>query len=112
MESLRVTLDPNHLASLIQGPQTALVELVWNALDADAKHVSIEFDEQELGGLAAIRVVDDGSGITYDEARSGFGSLGSSWTQMGERSAGGRLRVGVTGRGNKGTERWPGPLVA
>jgi hypothetical protein len=73
-----------------------VIELVWNALDADAERVSIELDEQEMGGIARIVVVDDGHGMTVQDARAGFTTLGGSWkgkvtsTRLKQRALHGR----------------------
>src|SRR3546814_10377708 len=46
----------------------ALAELVWNALDADAKRIEVILDRNDLGGLSGIRVIDNGSGISAESA--------------------------------------------
>lgn len=81
-------------------PLRALAELVWNALDADAKKIEVIFDRNELGGLAGIRVVDDGNGISPDSAEHDFGNLGDSWKRSAHRtSLLGRAIHGKEGRG-------------
>lgn len=57
----------------------ALAEFVWNALDADATKVSVEFTRNVLGGLVGIVVRDSGSGISKRRADHDFESLGESW---------------------------------
>jgi hypothetical protein len=59
----------------------AVVELIWNALDADATVVSVELVLQELGGVDQVIVRDDGHGMTLDDAATSFGRLGGSWKQ-------------------------------
>lgn len=46
---------------------SALAELVWNALDADAKTVAVSWTENEMLGVDSITVVDDGHGMAFDE---------------------------------------------
>jgi len=67
-------------------PVQALAELIWNALDADAKHVRVEFDHDPSGLLQAIRVKDDGYGIAYDDAPTVFRKLGGSWKRERKRT--------------------------
>lgn len=58
-----------------------VVELIWNALDADATQVDVRFARNDLEGLEEVRVIDNGHGMSYDDAVEGFGSLGGSWKQ-------------------------------
>jgi hypothetical protein len=44
-------------------PLRAVSEIVWNALDADANNVSVDFRLNPLGALDEIVIIDDGSGI-------------------------------------------------
>lgn len=79
---LNVELDPQHLEKLTAAaPLTGVMELIWNALDADAEDVKVALIENELGlgGFQEVRVTDDGHGMTFDEARDAFGKLGGSW---------------------------------
>lgn len=70
-----VRLDKQHLERLSSGtPLTGVVELIWNALDADATEVEVRFARNELDGLEEIRVTDNGHGMTYEEAVQGFGA--------------------------------------
>jgi hypothetical protein len=73
---------------------------VWNAFDEDAKAVRIEAERSELGGLEAIRIVDDGHGMTRERAELAFSRVGDSWKiPPGTRSLGGRPVHGKHGRG-------------
>ncbi|MGN0846280.1 MAG: ATP-binding protein [Kiritimatiellia bacterium] len=70
----------DHVASLASAaPLSAIEELVWNALDADAREVRVDLVQNPLGGVEAIRVSDDGSGIDLLKIEETFGSLGGSW---------------------------------
>jgi hypothetical protein len=84
----------------VRKPIVAVAELIWNAVDADADRVDITLDDDQLGGLRAIEVADNGHGIPYAEAEELFSRLGGSWKQGGHRSRErGRLLHGKEGRG-------------
>ncbi len=92
----------DHVASLASAaPLSAIEELVWNALDADAREVKVDLVQNPLGGIEAIRVSDDGSGINILKAEETFGSLGGSWkmTDATTTSAYRRRLHGRHGRG-------------
>ena len=57
----------------------AISEFVWNALDADAKRTTVEFERNALGGLQSIIIRDNGTGISKERAEHDFESLGESW---------------------------------
>ncbi len=80
-------------------PIPAITELVWNALDADAEEVRVEFARNHLDGIEEIRVFDNGHGMTHDAAVEGFRRLGRSWKQESRTSPGGRALHGRDGRG-------------
>lgn len=64
MKEIHVQARADHVASLASAtPLSALEELIWNALDADAREVRVELVQNPLGGVDAIRVTDDGCGI-------------------------------------------------
>ena len=79
-KDIYVQAKADHVASLASAaPLSAIEELVWNALDADAREVKVDLVTNPLGGIDAIRVSDDGSGIDLLRTEETFGSLGGSW---------------------------------
>jgi hypothetical protein len=54
-----VGLNKHHLEGLSSQPTTAILELIWNALDADADadRVEVAFVRNELGGIEEIKVL-------------------------------------------------------
>ena len=87
MKKITVRVQEDHLETLAKTrPMTALAELIWNALDAEAREVRIEFVENALEGLEQIRIIDNGHGLPYGEAAAVFESLGGSWKRGGLRT--------------------------
>ena len=101
MKTIPVNVKRDHIEALAatKRPIASIAELVWNSLDADADKISIRFDVNGLGGLEAIRVRDNGTGIPYDDAEALFGSLGGSWKTSKNRTKKGRSIHGKSGKG-------------
>lgn len=100
-EVVKVQLRDDHLHRIGSAkPFTALAELVWNALDADAMRVAIDFDTSLLGGVEALSVADNGHGLSPDGARRAFGLLGGSWkAEKLQSQEKGRMLHGKLGEG-------------
>lgn len=96
-----VQAQADHIASLSKAaPLAALEELIWNALDADAREVRVDLVLNMLEGVDAIRVSDDGTGIDVLKADSTFGSLGGSWKRDAAKTPLSHRRLhGRQGRG-------------
>ena len=83
-KQIYVQAQADHIESLFKGtPLSAVEELVWNALDADANEVKVDILTNPLGGVEAVRVSDDGTGIDVLKADTTFGNLGGSWKREG-----------------------------
>lgn len=71
----KINILDKHTAELIaagevvERPSSVVKELVENAVDAGARHVSVEIRD---GGLSYIRVTDDGEGIAAEDVRAAF----------------------------------------
>ena len=52
MRTIHIQVKDDHLETIGRTrPLNAIVELIWNALDAEAQQVNVRFVENELGGL-------------------------------------------------------------
>jgi hypothetical protein len=79
VQKIEVKVENDHIERLTTAkPILALSELIWNAYDADAPSVRVEFEEGGLTKLALIRIQDNGDGIPFEEAEGLFKSLGGS----------------------------------
>jgi len=98
-KTIKVALTGDHLRTIgTTKPIAALEELIWNSLDADASHISVLFQENELGAVDKISIVDDGHGIRYQDIDSTFGKIGDSIKRK-RFSPSGRLYHGKLGFG-------------
>jgi signal transduction histidine kinase len=70
----------------VQKPILAVAELIGNPVDADADRVTITLQDDQLGGISAIEVSDNGRGIPHQDAAKLFSRLGGSCKQGGRQS--------------------------
>ena len=54
---------------VIEKPASIIKELVENSIDADAKKITIKFND---GGKSFIQVIDDGCGMSKDDLKLSF----------------------------------------
>lgn len=98
-KSLKIKVAKDHLERLTKANgATALMELVWNSLDADSKNIIVKAKEGHLG-INQITVEDDGHGINYKEAEVVFETLGGSAKKIKRISPGNRKLHGEEGKG-------------
>ncbi|MCR6651689.1 MAG: ATP-binding protein [Thauera sp.] len=107
---LRFQVD-SRLATLLSqeysSSERALKELVDNAWDADAEHVSITLPKPLSGG--SIVIEDDGSGMTEEELRRHYLAIASDRrSRRGERTSGKNRPV----KGRKGIGKFSGLMAA
>ena len=84
------TIDRIAAGEVVERPASVVKELVENALDAGASRIDVEI---EGGGIASIRVRDDGSGMGREDAalaieRHATSKIGSEEDLVGVRSLG------------------------
>lgn len=101
-KTFEIQVQDDHLQRIAQvrKPILAVAELIWNAVDADADRVDVTLQDDNLGGLSAIEISDNGHGIPYTDAEQLFSRLGGSWKQGGHKSQEQkRILHGKEGRG-------------
>ena len=96
---LNVRVQGDHLETLtaVSG-KTALMELIWNALDADATLIHIKTVENALGPQS-LEISDNGHGILYERALEAFENLGGSQKRAKKLSPANRVFHGEEGKG-------------
>lgn len=99
-------------AELISSEIVAVLELVRNSYDADARRVRIRFGSPHLPEEACLEILDDGHGMSQDvllgpwlEPATDFKISGGSAPHGGERSPRGRRRLGSKGVGRFAAQR-------
>ncbi|WP_405807695.1 ATP-binding protein [Streptomyces sp. NBC_00210] len=81
MGSITLRVEQDHVEGVakLNDPVGAVVELIWNALDADATNVTVEIERNDLDGIGKVTVSDDGHGMPSESVPSYFDKLGGSW---------------------------------
>ena len=97
---INLGVEIDHIDSLTRANgKTAIAELIWNALDADATEINIDYELSKLGGINQITVKDNGHGLDYQKAQNVFGKLGGSEKKTNRTSPSGRPYHGKEGKG-------------
>ena len=65
----QITIDKIAAGEVVERPASVVKELVENAIDAGASAVVVEIED---GGIALMRISDNGCGIEQSEVRSAF----------------------------------------
>jgi phenylpyruvate tautomerase PptA (4-oxalocrotonate tautomerase family) len=101
MTEYSVEIQPDFLERQTKAqPIAAVAELIWNGLDADATAITVDLEDDKLGGMRRIIVTDNGHGIPHADAPTLFRNLGGSWKKHGARTKlRNRLLHGQEGRG-------------
>ncbi|MFG8317546.1 ATP-binding protein [Pseudomonas aeruginosa] len=93
---------------LISNDTVAIIELVKNAYDADAKNILIKFSEELVEGSGRIDVIDNGSGMDLATIRSAWMQPATPSKKNNKSSPGGTRRV----LGEKGVGRFAAARLA
>lgn len=97
---LNIGVEQDHLDSLTKATGiSALSELIWNSLDADATEIKINYKNNSLGGYDYIKISDNGHGLDYEQAQNVFSKLGGSIKKIKLQSPNGRAYHGKEGKG-------------
>lgn len=110
MDTVTLVAKPDHVMKLagVGDPTRAVIELIWNGLDAEATRVDIELTFDELDGVSRVTIVDNGHGMDRQACKQDFALLGGSWKakalvspnlkrRLQGRSGQGRLRAFALG---------------
>lgn len=118
---MTVQVTDEVLGRAARDARTALVELIRNAIDADACNVTVDVvtapdPQAPLDGDApqvatTVRVSDDGHGISPKVAEGPFGRWGDTWKATARYSPGNRLMLGKNGEGRFGVYALGGRAV-
>lgn len=100
MNQNKVQAEADHVQSLVgTSAHRAVVELLWNALDAGGSVVDVTLRENDIGSIEAIEIADEGRGIPPEELRAAFGGIGGSQKVRQKSNSDGREYHGREGKG-------------
>jgi len=103
MSELVLQAGDDHVGRLAHEsePLRAVVELIWNAIDAEADNIVVEIRRDELTDtITEVVVRDDGHGISPDAVPNTFGRIGDSWKKFATKSKNKKRRLhGQLGEG-------------
>ena len=84
-------------------PVEAIIELIWNSLDAEANNVTVVIERNAMDGVERVRVEDDGHGMAPEAIPSAFQNLGGSWKATAKLSP--NIKRPMNGRNGQGRVR-------
>jgi DNA topoisomerase VI subunit B len=102
VERFQVEVDVDQFEELSRPsqPLAAVAELIWNSLDAEADIIDVVITPTPMGAVETVRVVDNGHGMTNNDALRDFRKLGGSWKKGRKRSRNNlRMLHGQKGQG-------------
>lgn len=104
MPRVRLQAEADHVETNLihpNDPARAVIELVWNSLDADATRVDVVYKRNLAGAIEGVAISDNGHGIPAEECPQTFRRIGGSW----KKSARGSLELGRPLHGKAGHGR-------
>lgn len=84
-------------------PVQAIIELIWNSLDAEASEVTVVVERNAMDGVERVRIVDDGHGMPPETVPTAFEHLGGSWKAAAKLSP--NIKRPMNGRNGQGRIR-------
>ena len=82
----------------------AIIELIWNGLDANAICIDVNIQTNDFGGLKLIEVVDNGDGIDFNNLDNNFNRFNESLkNEIGQHGSHGRGRLAFHKLSSKAT---------
>lgn len=94
----------------ISSPVVAVLELVKNAYDADAKSVTVRFRKASTSD-GRIEILDNGHGMGWEDIETKWMVIGTDNKQVDPISPGGRVRVGEKGIGRFALDRLASQVI-
>lgn len=88
MKTFRIEAGDDHIQKLAHenDPVRAVIELIWNSLDADARRVEVKLSRSQTDVVIGVEVSDDGHGMGPEDIATEFKWVGNSWKKTGLRS--------------------------
>jgi signal transduction histidine kinase len=94
----------------ISSPVVAVLELVKNAYDADARSAIVRFRKASTAN-GTIEILDDGQGMSWDDIKTKWMVIGTDNKQVEPVSPNGRLKVGEKGIGRFALDRLAAKVI-
>lgn len=81
MRNQRVSIDDPGIRNALQDydVKRSICEYIWNGFDAGATVVKLVLERNAFGGIEAVEVIDDGSGIVHDTLNRSFAPFWESY---------------------------------
>mgnify|MGYP002336027997 CR=1 FL=1 len=104
---VQLQAKPDYVITLakLKDPIGGLIEIVWNAIDAEAMLVDVFVETDDADAVSRIRVEDDGHGMPAASVRSYFEGLGGSWKAQAKVSPTPEIRRTLNGKNGRGRLR-------